>query len=211
LTERINTNPQTQRANPKHRAELLAMKQEDQNLRQKLASDGSLFNHGYHPEMERLHRRNTARLKAIITQIGWPGISAVGQDGEEAAWMIAQHSISDPAFMRLALSLLTKAANRGEAPLWQVAFTEDRIRMFEGRDQLYGSHFDWDDNDELSPFPPIEDPENVEERRAKMGLPPLEAELARKRQESSSEKPPANVNQRRAQMRDWAVSVGWLK
>src|SRR5262249_58872924 len=47
------------------RDELLAMAGEDQRVRAELAADGSLFD-GYHPRMEEVHRRNAARLTAII-------------------------------------------------------------------------------------------------------------------------------------------------
>ena len=40
----------------------------------------------------------TERLKQIIADRGWPIIPMVGEDGEDAAWAIAQHSDFDPQF-----------------------------------------------------------------------------------------------------------------
>src|SRR5690606_27322711 len=37
-------------------------------------------------------RARTERLKEIIAEWGWPIIDLVGEDGEDAAWAIAQHS-----------------------------------------------------------------------------------------------------------------------
>ncbi len=71
------------------------MQEEDQRVRAELAADGSLFA-GYHPRMEEVHKRNAAWLKQMIADYGWPGLSLVGEDGAEAAWRIAQHSIGDP-------------------------------------------------------------------------------------------------------------------
>jgi predicted N-acyltransferase len=68
-------------------AELLAMKAEDQRVRNELARDASLFE-GYHPRMEEVHRRNAARLREIIAERGWPGQSLVGQQATEAAWTL---------------------------------------------------------------------------------------------------------------------------
>jgi len=55
---------------------------------------------GYHPEMEALHRRHNARLRAIIAAHGWPGYSLVGEDGCRAAGSIVQHAILDPELQR---------------------------------------------------------------------------------------------------------------
>ena len=180
---------------------------EDDRVREELSADGSFYD-GYHPRMEKVHRNHASRLREIIQQHGWPGITMVGTDGEEAAWRIAQHSIGEPEFLRNVLSLLKSAAEKKEAPLWQIAMTDDRIRMFEGKSQLYGTSFDWDEEGQMSPYPAIENPESVDQRRAKMGLPPLQEEIARKRGENI-EKPPANIHDRRKQMDQWAQSVGW--
>jgi hypothetical protein len=186
--------------------ELLDLIAEDERVREELASDGSLFQ-GYHPQMEQLHRQNASRLREIIQQYGWPGITLVGADGEEAAWRIAQHSIGEPEFMRNVLQLLQIAAEKGEAPLWQVAMMEDRIRLFEGRLQLYGTSFDWDEEGLMSPYPAIENLESVDRRREQVGLPPLKDVIARYRE--TDEPRPKNLQERRKQMDEWARSAGW--
>jgi hypothetical protein len=108
------------------RDELLAMKEHDLRVRERLAEDGSLFK-GYHPEMEEVHRRNAARLLEIIGELGWPGLGLVGEDGAEAAWLVAQHAISEPTFQRRCLALLQAAAEAAEAPAYQAAYLEDRF------------------------------------------------------------------------------------
>ena len=53
------------------------------------------------------------------------------------------------------------------------AFLYDCVRMADGKDQLYGSQFVRSvDGDTVVPWP-IEDPEHVDARRARLGLPPL--------------------------------------
>src|SRR5688572_19599729 len=42
----------------------------------------------------------TARMKEILEKHGWPTFDLVGEDGEDAAWAIVQHSDQDPAFQR---------------------------------------------------------------------------------------------------------------
>lgn len=204
------TDQKSMSINESIRQELLSMVEEDRSTREELAEDGSLFD-GYNPKMEAVHRRNAARLAAIIEQFGWPGLSLAGEDGAEAAWRIVQHSIGDPAFQRRGLELIKEAASRGEAPLWQIAYLEDRIRSFEGRPQIYGTQYDWDENGEMSPFPEIEDIERVDERRRAAGLAPLAENTRRMRERvaQTKERPLEDLPKRRAEMDAWAKSVGW--
>jgi hypothetical protein len=149
--------------------ELLAMAADDLRRREELASDGSLFE-GYHPRIREVHERNASRLLIILEEHGWPGRSLVGEDAAEAAWIILQHAIGNPALQRRGLALLREAAAAGEIPMVQVAMLDDRIRTLEGRGQRYGTHFDWDEQGLMSPLP-IEDEENVDARRREIGLP----------------------------------------
>src|SRR5690349_229279 len=87
------------------RNELLAMSGEDQRVRAELAADGSLYD-SYHPRMAEVHRRNAARLPAIIAEHGWPGRSLVGEDGAEAACLVLHHAIGDPPLQRRGPGLL---------------------------------------------------------------------------------------------------------
>lgn len=193
------------------REELLGLRSEDLRVREELAADGSLYE-GYHPRMEEVHRRNAGRLREILEEVGWPGVSLVGEDGEQAAWLVLQHAIGEPALQRRGLELLEEAAGRGEAPLAQVAMLEDRIRTFEGRGQRYGTQFDWDEHGEMSPVP-IEDAEGVEERRREVGLPPMEDQIRRMREQvaASRERAPRDWVARREGMEAWCRSVGWRR
>lgn len=189
--------------------ELLRLASEDVRIRDELAADGSLFD-GYHPRMQDVHRRNAKCLQEILEQVGWPGVRLVGEDGEQAAWLILQHAIGEPAFQRRGLELLEEAARRGEAPLEQVAMLEDRIRVLEGREQWYGTQFDWDEHGEMSPAP-IEDPEGVDARRREVGLPPLREQVGRMREQVAAdrERVPKDLAARREEMEAWCRSVGW--
>jgi hypothetical protein len=73
--------------------------------------------------------------------------------------------------------VLQEAAGRGEVPAWQPAILQDRIRMFEGRLQLYGTQLEPDHDGRLRPYP-IENAGHVEERRRAVGLEPWLERLA---------------------------------
>lgn len=94
--------------------ELVAMAKNDLSVREALVADGSLGHALYHPYMEAVHISNAARLAAIIEQYGWPVHSLVGEEGAWAAWLVAQHAIGNPPFMRNCLFLLKQAAASNE-------------------------------------------------------------------------------------------------
>jgi hypothetical protein len=192
---------------PELRDRLLAMAAHDLEVRSRLAADGSLFD-GYHPEMRAVHEANADALAEYIEEHEWPTAEQVGDDGAEAAWLIVQHAISRPALCRTVLPELQRLGSMGAVPRWQAAYLEDRIRVFEGRPQVYGTSFDWNDDGLMSPQP-IEAAEQVNERRRKVGLGPLHEATDRHRAESESERRPADMEQRRREMEAFARSVGW--
>ncbi len=197
-------------ANEKLRQALLAMRAEDERVREELAQTGELFD-GYHPTMEAVHLKNAARLEEMLAKNGWLGKSLVGEDGAEAAWLIVQHAISRPDLQRRFLPLLKAQIERGENPAWQAAFLEDRILSFEGKPQIYGSQFDWNERDAMSPNE-IFDPEKIDERRAAVGLETHYSEYIKAHNEAakkSNEKPPDNLDERQRAFEEWARKTGW--
>lgn len=102
----------------------------------------------------------------------WPGRSLVGDDGEEAAWLVAQRAIDDVGLQRRALEYLEWAVDLDEADPVHLAYLHDRVRMNDGKEQLYGSQFVLDDDGELVPWH-MDDPTKVEARRRRLGLPSL--------------------------------------
>jgi len=182
----------------------------DRSVRAELAASGKLFSAGYEPRMARVHRRNAQRLRRIIEAVGWPGSDLVGSDGAEAAWLILQHAISEPGLLRRALPLLTTAAREGKADPAHAAMLEDRIRFFEGRPQRYGTQLDWDADGSLSPAE-VEDPQLLAERRAAVGLPPLEEQIeeARTRAAAEGDLPSADYQAYVDARDEWAANAGW--
>jgi hypothetical protein len=155
------------------RRELLAMCAVDQKVRQGFGSQMSAETVA---EMQAVDARHTARMKAIVAQHGWPGRSLVGDDGSHAAWLLVQHA--DASFMAECLPLMEQAVSRGEAAAKDYAYLLDRVRMRQGKPQVYGTQFTSGADGKLVVHP-IEDADNVDERRRAIGLPPM-AEYERK-------------------------------
>lgn len=109
----------------------------------------------------------------------WPGRRMVGADGERAAWLIAQ--LGDTDLQKRVLPHLEAAVDNGDANPSHYACLLDRVRMAEGKPQVFGSQFVAAGDDGIAPWP-IEEPLTVDERRAAMGLEPLA--MQRRRMES---------------------------
>lgn len=196
---------------PDYANKLIALKERDLAHRNRLVETGHLSQDGYDPEMARVHRENTLALEEIIDAIGYPTIDKVGKQGSEAAWLVIQHAIGQPAFMRKCATLLARAVAEQRASAVDLAYLTDRIAVFEGRSQLYGTQFDWDENGEMSPQH-IADIETVNRRRVGIGLPRLEEQIKRMRARVLAEKlvPPSDLAERTTRFDAWRRSVGWL-
>jgi hypothetical protein len=166
-------------AQPELRRELLKLVQDDQEARMKLLdilkkppkAPQLLSELPEIKKIRELDKQNTERVKAIVNQHGWPGKSLVGADGAHAAWLLVQHADQDRAFQKKCLQLMREAAKKDEMTKADVAYLEDRVLVGEGKKQRYGTQFKQDKGDWVPQ--PIEDPANVDKRRAEVGLPPL--------------------------------------
>ena len=126
-------------------------------------------------KMEAVHIRNAARLRELIAVHGWPDEAIAGKEGAEAAWLIVQHAIGEPEFQQEMLRLLRACANAKRVPLWQAAYLEDRIAMYEARPQRYGTQWLDDPLDgRIRPWT-LAEPDRVNELRTTVGLGPLHA------------------------------------
>lgn len=186
--------------------EILHLMREDEAVREVLASTGELF-HGYHPQMEKVHLRNAQRLQELIEKNGFPTIPLVGEDACAAALRIILHAISWPEFMRAQEPALTDLAKAGQVPKPYVAFLIDRIRFYEGRKQIYGTNADWDENGILR-VTEVEDEQNLNSRRAEMGLSPLETLVITP---MDGDYHPPDPAKRHKEYIEWTHKTGWRK
>jgi hypothetical protein len=186
------------------RKTLLTLQERDLALRTELQADGTLF-HGYHPRMEALHRDNARQLRELIEKFGWPNECLAGHEGAEAAWLVAQHSIAEPEFMRTCRALLEKEVASGTVPLGQYAYMDDRIRVFEGKPQRFGTQI------ELTPEGPtlceVEDPESLDARREEAGLEPTAERL--QSMQNQPRPTPIEFAARKEAEKKWRLNVGW--
>jgi hypothetical protein len=184
---------------------LLEMEARDQALRAELAAAG-VQHEGYHPRMEELHRANASRLRQIIAVFGWPGHAMVGEQGARAAWRIAHNSISEPDFMRQCRELIDAASQKQDLPRWHFAMIDDRIRVYEGKPQRYGTQLR-NGPEGVEPHA-LENASRVNSMRMQAGLPPLAQTLAKAR--AQPQPTPAQSARLEAAELEFRRAAGWI-
>jgi hypothetical protein len=123
-------------------------------------------------KMKNVDEKNRTRLKQIIDEHGWLRKSQVGQHGAMVMWIIAQHADEEVQFQKQCLKFM-QAATDGEIELKHIAYLTDRVLVNENKPQRYGTQMD----NNFQPRP-LEDPDNVDCRRAEVGLPTLSEYLS---------------------------------
>jgi hypothetical protein len=150
------------------------MAEEDQSFLTSLKSDDDEAQE----RLQELFDRLRARFVEILDVHGWPGKTLVGNDGAEAAWTLAMHTMPEPPVLRRCLELIRIAASVGEVDASRVAFLVDRAALVDRGVQVYGTVICRLDGGGFGP-PSLEDPGGVDDRRRSVGLPPLDEDIRR--------------------------------
>jgi len=116
---------------------------------------------------------NQQKLLELLELYGWPTASAVTEYAAAGAALIINHSSYE--LRSKYFPMLKEAFERGEAQPLRFAKMQDRLLVEEGKEQLYGTQIRFEHLDKV-PFP-IKDPEQVDKRRAAIGLGPLQPYL----------------------------------
>ncbi len=119
--------------------------------------------------MEELDKRHTEEMRKIIEEYGWPGKKMVGAEANNYAWLLVQHAVHDEDFQKRCLGLLKQSIQEGDSEAKHAAYLEDRILVRSGLKQKYGTQFRGSKTGKQTPYP-IEDLDNLEERRKSVGL-----------------------------------------
>lgn len=149
---------------------MLAMAKRDQDIRVK----GDLNKAEIMLAMSRIDLANQKQLVKILDVIKTPSVKNIGQDGALAVWLIAQHASYDLALMKRVLRLIRSAtkSNRKNGYYRGIPYLLDRIRIFEGQPQLYGTQFFMGTNGRPNLYS-VQDQKNLDKRRAAYGLEPF--------------------------------------
>lgn len=142
--------------------ELKAIYERDQKTRK--GTDSAAY-------MGYIDSSNLARIEPLIAKYGWIGKSLLGGGYSSAIFYVVQHA-ELPAQKKY-LPLLRQSVEEGESDPYELAMLEDRVLMREGKKQIYGSQVVYGKTG-APEFYPIENEKEVNFRRQKVGLEPLE-------------------------------------
>lgn len=111
---------------------------------------------------------NLIKITKILDNSGWLGEDVIGSQGNSTLFLVIQHS--DIKTQEKYLPMMKEAVKKGNASSSSLALLEDRIALRKGEKQIYGSQIGR--NQETGEFYilPLSDPENVDIRRAEVGL-----------------------------------------
>jgi hypothetical protein len=116
---------------------------------------------------------NLIKIEDILDKYGWLGEDIVGEQGNRTIFLVIQHS--DLAVQEKYLPMMREAVKNGKASAGDLAYLEDRVAIRQGKKQIYGSQVNYDGERQIYYVLPLEDPDNVDKRRAEVGLPPMAA------------------------------------
>ncbi|MCW1962493.1 DUF6624 domain-containing protein [Chryseobacterium viscerum] len=179
--------------------ELIELADKDLTVRGELLAAGKLSG-GYHPEMEKVHKANAQRLREIIAEIGFPTLSKVGEKGSNAAWLIIQHAIGEPEFMKECCTMMEE--NSHDINPIHKAYLYDRIQFFQSKPQKYGTQLTAE-----GIVYPVENKETLNKEREKVNLPALA--LAEINKIPEPENIP-EIDDQNIEYTIWRRKVGWI-
>lgn len=119
----------------------------------------------------RNHDINEVKVRRLLDSIGWPSIDVIGEQGNLTICNVIQHSHNDVRIKYLPL-MRQAVADKNLSARFLVR-AEDRIATEAGKPQIYGGQIKYYPETKSFDVWPIEDPENVDKRRAALGLEPM--------------------------------------
>ena len=111
---------------------------------------------------------NLLKTKAILDKYGWLGKDIIGEQGNTTLFLIIQHA--DLTTQTKYLPMMREAVAHGNATAANLALLEDRVAIRQGKKQIYGSQIARDPGTKEYYVSPLDDPDNVDKRRANVGL-----------------------------------------
>lgn len=121
--------------------------------------------------IDKMDSINIVKVKALLDKYGWLGADSIGKRGNYTLFLVIQHG--NLATQEKYLPMMREAFKNGKAKGSNLALMEDRVLLGKGKKQIYGSQIGMDNQTQLYYVSPLEDPDNVDKRRAEVGLEPL--------------------------------------
>lgn len=114
---------------------------------------------------------NLIKIQNILDDEGWLGTNVIGNQGNSTLFLVIQHAPLE--VQEKYLPMMRDAVTKGNANSSSLALLEDRVALRKGGKQIYGSQVARDPKTGEFFVSPLVDPENVDIRRAEVGLGPI--------------------------------------
>lgn len=111
---------------------------------------------------------NQIQIQSILDKYGWLGTDVIGDQGSSTLFLVIQHS--NQRIQEKYVPMMREAVKNGKAKGSSLALLEDRVALGQGKRQIYGSQIGINNLTKLYYVLPLEDPDNVDKRRAAVGL-----------------------------------------
>ncbi|MFD2904529.1 DUF6624 domain-containing protein [Sphingobacterium anhuiense] len=114
---------------------------------------------------------NLITVTKILDHDGWMGPQDIGMFASQGLFLVIQHA--NLATQEKYLPIVEEAEKNGKTFSSNLAILKDRIAVRKGQEQPYGSQGFTDKKTKKNFIYPIMDINNLDKRRAAMGLPPM--------------------------------------
>lgn len=123
---------------------------------------------------EGMYKENRIWAETVIREHGYPGNDMVGEKASSRFWLILQHADFGPEFQVYALSELKKQVDKNNASKGDYCYLIDRVRINTQQPQVYGTQVSYNLSTGQALPRNLENPSEVNIRRAAMDLEPIE-------------------------------------
>jgi hypothetical protein len=117
--------------------------------------------------LRNVDKQNQTELEQLIAVCGWPTYDKWGATPVRAAFMVTQHA--PLVFKQKYRRNIEEAFKRGDIRPHLYALFVDRVRLLEGKPQLYGTQMKLE-RDGTEKMRPMEDEAHVNDRRQALGM-----------------------------------------
>ncbi|MBW3467858.1 DUF6624 domain-containing protein [Arthrospiribacter ruber] len=144
----------------------------DQDVRRKITTaieSGGQFDTTLMQEMERIDKSNQEWVTKHLQRHGWPKRSLVGDQASTAVFLVVQHA--ELPTIEAYYPQLQQLADGGEANAVHAAMMQDRMLMYQGKKQIYGTQASGMLREDGSwVIWPVESPDSINEKRKQVGF-----------------------------------------
>lgn len=125
----------------------------------------------YQKEFRKNHAVNIIKIKEILDEDGWPELTIIGEEGNRTICNVLQHA--DQETREYYIPMMKQAVLDKKLEPRYLVRAEDRIATDKGELQIYGGQMKYYPETKSFNLWPVYDPENIDKRRAKIGLDPI--------------------------------------